>query len=201
MRRAILISVIIAGFSGWAHAQLPSRGNISLHADESRLYSSYCRVNPGNPIAKIELWIWCLPSENGLRGAEFAVGYPANVILDRTVYNASLSAIVGNPLTGISASFSACQWDWCWISHQTFYINSTEETYLEVLPHPELGVFQFRNCDSGNPAEPCLKGTTLYLNVQTTPCLPPEAAIGIEGATWGGMKSLFSGVAEAPSAN
>ena len=48
------------------------------------------------------------------------------------------------------------------------------------------------NCGDGNPAEPCLKGTTLYLNAPTNPCLPPETPIGTEGSTWGTMKSLFT---------
>jgi hypothetical protein len=196
----ILILAVFAAFSEWAYAELPSRGNISLYADGSRLYNSYCRVNPGNPLAKFELWIWCLPSENGLRGAEFAVSRPTNVILDRTVYNADLSFIEGDPLLGLSASFGACQWDWCWIAHQTFYINSVEATSIEILPHPGIGVFQFRNCETGNPAEPCLRGTTLYLNVLAPPCLPPEAAIGAEGSTWGGMKRLFSKATGAPFA-
>jgi hypothetical protein len=53
------------------------------------------------------------------------------------------------------------------------------------------GVFQFFSCAEGNPAEPCLKGASLYLNATTGPCLPPETAIGTGAATWGALKSLF----------
>jgi len=193
MRRTILLAVIISGLAGAALAKLPPRGFISLYADGARSYSSYCQVYPGNSIAKIEMWVWCLPGENGLWGAEFAVGYPENVIRDRIAYNSRLSSIVGDPLSGVSTRFDACQWDWCWIAHQRLYVNSIQQTYLEVVPHPGPGVFQFFNCGGGNPAEPCLKGTNLYLNVPTNPCLPPETAIGTEGSTWGTMKSLFTG--------
>ena len=62
---------------------------------------------------------------------------------------------------------------------------------FEVTPHPASGFFQFFNCSEGNPAEPCLKGTNLYLNAATAPCLPPETAIGVGGSTWGAVKSLF----------
>jgi hypothetical protein len=192
MKRTILLAVIVSGLAGAAFGKLPERGFISLYADGSRSYSSYCQVYPGNSIAKIEMWVWCLPGENGLWGAEFAVGYPANVILDLITYNSGLATIAGDPLTGISACFDACQWDWCWIAHQTLYVNSIQESYLEVVPHPGAGVFRFFNCGDGHPAEPCLKGTTLYLNAPTNPCLPPETAIGTEGSTWGTMKSLFT---------
>jgi hypothetical protein len=59
------------------------------------------------------------------------------------------------------------------------------------VPHPGQGVFQFYNCAAGNPAEPCLKGTTLLLNA-TAPCLPPETAIAAGGPTWGALKGLFT---------
>jgi hypothetical protein len=178
MKRTILLAVIVSGLAGAAFGKLPERGFISLYADGSRSYSSYCQVYPGNSIAKIEMWVWCLPGEN--------------VILDLITYNSGLATIAGDPLTGISACFDACQWDWCWIAHQTLYVNSIQESYLEVVPHPGAGVFRFFNCGDGHPAEPCLKGTTLYLNAPTNPCLPPETAIGTEGSTWGTMKSLFT---------
>jgi hypothetical protein len=201
MKRTILLAVIISGLAVGSLAKLPPRGYISLYADGSRVYNSYCQVYPGSSIAKIEMWVWCLPGENGLWGAEFAIGYPANVVLDRVVYNSSLTVILGTMLAGTSTRFDACQWDWSWIAHQTLYVNSVQETYLEVIPHPVRGVFQFFNCGVGNPAEPCLKGTTLYLNAQTSPCLPPETAIGTGGSTWGAVKSLYSDGAGAPIIN
>jgi hypothetical protein len=182
---------IIASLAVSAHAQFPPRGNISLYADGARSYSAYCAVPWGYSIAKAEVWVWCQPGENGLWGVEFAVAYPSNVITDRVTYNSDLVTKQGGLLEGISVAFGTCQWDWCWVAHQTLYVSSLQQTYLEVAPHPASGFFQLFTCSEGNPMEPCLKGTNLYLNVATAPCLPPETAIGAGGSTWGGVKSLF----------
>jgi len=191
MKRTLLISTVLVLLGVAAAAQLPPRGNIALYADGARSYSACCPIPAGFAIAKIEMWVWCLPGENGLWGADFAVGYPSNIIRDRLAYNGHLAAIAGDPLSGLSASFDACQWNWCWVAHQTLYVNSLQQTYLEIVPHPGQGVFQFYTCAAGNPAEPCLKGTTLLLNA-AAPCLPPETAIGTDGPTWGTLKGLFT---------
>jgi hypothetical protein len=191
MKHVFLAAAIIASLAVPAHAQLPPRGNISLYADATRSYNAYCAIPGGYSIAKVETWAWCQPGENGLWGVEFAVAYPPNVIADRVTYNGDLATKQGNLLEGLSASFGTCQWSWCWVAHQTLYVSSLQQTYLEIAPHPVSGVFRLFTCGGGNPAEPCLKGTNLYLNAATTPCLPPETAIGAGGSTWGAVKSLF----------
>ena len=191
MKHAFLAAVIIASLAGSAGAQLPPRGNISLYADGARSYTAYCALPWGYSIAKVEMWVWCQPGENGLWGFECAVAYPLNVIADRVTYNSDLATRQGTLLTGISAAFGTCQWNWCWVAHQTLYVSSPQQMYLEVAPHPASGFFRFFNCGVGNPVEPCLKGTNLYLNAATAPCLPPETAIGAGGSTWGAVKNLF----------
>jgi hypothetical protein len=191
MKHVLLAAAIVASLAVVAHAQPPPRGNISLYADGARSYEAYCAVPWGYSIAKAEVWVWCQPGENGLSRIEFAVAYPSNVVADRVTYNSDLATRQGNLLEGISAAFGSCQWGWCWVAHQTLYVSSPEQTYLEVAPYPASGYFQFYTCGEGNPAEPCLKGTSLFLNAATTPCLPLETAIGVGGSTWGAVKSLF----------
>jgi hypothetical protein len=191
MKRIVLITTAVLAIGATASAQLPPRGSIGLYADGARSYNASCTIPPGFAIAKVEVWIWCLPGENGLEGTEFAVGYPSNVIRDRVTYNGSLSTIGGDLISGLSAHFDACQWTWVWVAHQALYVSSVQQTYLEVVPHPVSSVFQYFICADGNPAEPCLKGTSLMLNA-AAPCLPPETAIDVEGPSWGTLKSLFT---------
>jgi hypothetical protein len=191
MKHILLAAAIVASLAVSVSAKLPARGNISLYADGARAYNAYCAIPWGYSIAKADVWVWCQPGENGLWGVEFAVSYPSNVMADRVTYNGALALRQGSLLAGVSASFGACQWDWCWIAHQTLYVSSLDKTYLEIAPHPVSGFFQFFNCSAGYPAEPCLKGTNLYLNAATTPCLAPETAIGVGASTWGAVKSLF----------
>jgi hypothetical protein len=190
MRRTIVVLLALAGISSAPLAKLPPRGSVGLYADGARAYGAYCMVYPADMIGAVEMWVWCLPGENGLEGAEFAVSYPSNTVLDRITYSGALSHVDGDPLSGLSILFAACQWDWCWVAHQTLYVNSLQGTSLEIVPHPVPGVFRFFNCAEGNPAEPCLKGAVLYLNAPGQ-CLPPETAIGAGGVTWGAVKSLY----------
>ena len=190
MKYLLTAALILASLAGQVEAQLPPKGIISLYADQARAYGAYCAIPPGYSVAKVEMWVWCLPGENGLQGVECAVSYPSNVICDRITYNGALAALQGTLSGGLSVSFGTCQWNWCWIAHQTLYLTSLQQTFLEVSPHPGSGVFQFFNCGAGNPAESCLKGTILSLNA-SAPCLMPETAIGAAGATWGALKALF----------
>jgi hypothetical protein len=190
MKNIILAATIIAILAGPADAKLPPRGSISLYADGVRSYNACCAIPWGYSVATVEMWVWCQPGENGLRGVQCAVAYPSNVMADRVTYSGSLAQRQGSLSEGISAAFGGCQWDWCWIAHQTLYVTSIEQTSLEVAPYPAAGYFQFFGCGEGNPAEPCLKGTDLSLNA-AAPCLPPATAIAAGGSTWGAVKDLF----------
>jgi hypothetical protein len=192
MRKMLLFILVALSLSTAGYAALPPRGYISLYSDGARSYYAYCPIPPGYSIAKIEVWIWLLPSENGLLCADFAMGYPSNVIRDRIMYNTALiSTSSGTLPTGYSTCLNVCQWDWCWVAHQALYVTSLQGTSIEIVPHPGLGVIQFSNCAPGHPAEPCLRGTSLFLNNNSYPCLSPELAIGAGELTWGAVKSLY----------
>jgi hypothetical protein len=192
MRRVLMLLSLAAILPVTAAAELPLTGLINVYADGAHQYNAYCAFPPGNPIAKIEMWIWCLPSTHGLKCAEFSIGYPANALRDRITTSPAISSSQGDLANGYSACFGVCQLDWVWIAHQTLYVTSNAQTFVEILPHPTVGLYRFFNCDSpGCCNEPAIKGTTLYISNNAYPCLPPEIAIGTEPDTWGAVKSLY----------
>lgn len=192
MSRVLIIAVMVACLAGAAGAELPARGNVGLYADATRTYNAYCQFPPGHPIAKVDLWVWCQPSVNGLLCADFGVSFPSNVMRSGITYNtAIISTGSGDLATGYSVCLNACQWDWCWIAHQILFVNSAQATTVDVVPHQVLGVLQFTTCAQGNATEPCLRGTSLYLN-SSSPCVPPDLPIATEEPTWGTLKSLFN---------
>ncbi len=193
MRRALVLLSLAAALPAVAAAELPVTGSIGIYADASHLYNAYCPFAAGYPLAKIEMWVWCLPSTHGLKCAEFAVGYPANALRDRVTTNPGLASIQGDLGSGYAACFSGCQMDWVWVVHQTLYMTTNASTYAEIVPHPSIGLYRFFNCDSpGCCYEPALKGATLYISNSSYPCLPPEVAIEAEPGTWGAVKSLYA---------
>jgi hypothetical protein len=193
VKQLLMLIIILTTVPAAVPAELPPTGNIGLYADAARQYYAYCPFFVGYPVAKVELWIWCLPSTQGMRCAEFAIGYPTNVVRDRIIYSPLLSSTQGDLVGGLSACFASCQMDWCWIAHQSLYVVDHQASYAEIIPHPGVGLYRFFNCESESCCyEPCLRGTTLYLNSNVSPCLPPELAIGTDGSTWGALKGLFA---------
>ena len=192
MKRTLIVIAIALTLPAALWAQLPQTGILSLYADGSRVYYASCPFPAGYPIAKVEMWIWCLPSERGLLGTDFAVSYPSNVIKDRITWNALLSSAPGDLAAGYSARFGACQWDWSWVAHQTLYLSTHQVTAAELVSHPGVGSMRFLSCEgAGCCWEPCIKGTSLYFNSTIFPCLPPELAIGEPSPTWGAVKGLY----------
>lgn len=192
MRRVLMLLTLAAILPVPAAADLPLTGVIGIYADGAHQYNAYCTFPPNYPIAKTEMWIWCLPSTHGLKCAEFSIGYPTNALRDRITNSPFISSSQGDLAGGYSVCFGACQLDWVWIAHQTLYVTSGASTYAEILPHPGVGLYRFFNCDSpGCCYEPAIKGTTLYISNNSYPCLPPELAIETNADTWGAVKSLF----------
>ena len=192
MLRVLMLLSLAATAPVPAAAELPLTGLIGVYADGAHQYNAYCTFPAGYPIAKVEVWIWCLPSTHGLKCADFSIGYPANALRDRITTSPAISSSQGDLAGGYSVCFSACQVDWVWIAHQTLYMTSSAPTYAEILPHPAIGLYRLFNCDAPDCcSEPAIKGTTLYIGNSSYPCLPPEIAIRTESDTWGAVKSLF----------
>jgi hypothetical protein len=183
----ILALLLIAlSLPATGYAQNPSLGYIGLFADSEH---SYWCVN-GVGFYPVEMWIWTLPGQNGMICVEFEIGYAANVIPSTiTPGFDDVTLAIGDLDEGLSACLMECQWDWFWFYHQTLYVTDDMPTYCEVLPHPDIGVYQFANCLPGFPVEPCIKFTNLYINYQPTD--PECLGTAVESSSWGAIKSIF----------
>lgn len=141
-------------------------------------------MNPGG-IFPFEMWVWCLPSWNGMICSEFGICYPPNVIQSTVTWNDPIiSVMFGDLPSGLSVCYTICQWDWTWICHQTCYLTDTSVGLIELCPHPDVGVYQFANCNPGYPIEPIVRLSHL--------CLNQFCSIGLEDASWGAIKSMMS---------
>lgn len=178
---SLLLIIIIPGIST---AQAPT-GYIGLFADDYR--GSWC-IN-GVGFYQASMWVWCLPGQDGMVCAEFDISYPYNVIEAGINYNPAILPLIIQPPDGWSLCFSECRTDWVWMFNQIIFVTTVDKTMLEIVPMPDVGVYQFANCLPGYPVEPCIKLTNLYINYE-----PDESecsTTGVEASSWGAIKSLF----------
>jgi hypothetical protein len=192
MKKALLLMIVALMLSSAVHAcpdcPPPYRyGYIGLYIDEGRMY--WCASGVG--FYPVEMWIWCLPGENGQICAEFAISYPPNVIQSTTTKNLPLISVdMGDLASGWSVCYIACQWSWHWPAHQLLYVTDPTKTHCEVVAHPGVGAYQFANCEPGYPVEPCNILSHLFINYDV---FDPECAgFATQEASWGAIKSLIS---------
>jgi len=192
MGKKFLLAVVFIFVSSATLSQLPPTGYIGLFVDDQHFRSIICSF-PGTSIAKVEMWIWCLPSERGQIGAEFAIHYESGLVPSTVIANDDIILIKqGDLKNGISFLYNECQYDWNWCFRQTIYITSHEQYIMvEITEHPCIyptPAYRFANCEEGWPAEPVIKLANLYFNEGYYSCEPPT---GTDDSSWGAIKSLY----------
>jgi hypothetical protein len=190
--RVMASSLILLTIAAAAGAYVGPVGYIGLFTDQNQ--SAWC-VN-GIPPYSVEMWICCLPSEEGQYCAEFAVEYPANVVHDKITINTAVipdgmppSITCDDHYCYIAALYTQCQWSWHWLCHETLWVLDQSPTYCRTLPHPGSGLFVFASCAAGHPNAPCKRLTNLYFN--HFPSDVECQATAVEPATWGSIKTLL----------
>jgi hypothetical protein len=187
MKKALLVAVVLLMVAGVARAQQSDPlGYIGLFTGEDHSY--WCASNE-TAFYPVEVWILCFPGSLGQICAEFMLCSPANVITSTVTWNEPLISVsLGDLDVGLSVCYVACQTDWHWIAHRLYYVTDLTQSYIEICPHPDVGVYQFSNCEDGYPIEPCVKLTHMYLNYtsEDDEC----KAMGTESASWGAIKAM-----------
>jgi len=182
VKKAILLTAaLLLLAAGAANAQY-----IGLYADGD--HTTWCASGVG--FYPVDMWVWNLPGPLGQICAEFMVSYPPNVITSTITWNDPIiSVTLGDLSSGLSVCYISCYWDWNWTAHQLLYVTDPTPTYCEIVPHPEVGVYQFANCEPGYPTEPTTKLTNLFLNYG--PGDPECEGTAVEETSWGAIKSLY----------
>jgi hypothetical protein len=155
-------------------------GMMGLFIDEAR--SSWCAEGVG--FYPVEMWVWCLPGDEGQICAEFALAYPPNVIQSTVTKNVALISVdMGDLASGWSVCYIVCQYDWNWPAHQALWVTDPTETDVIIIAHPGVGTYQYANCAPGYPVEPF----DVYCNLNINHCL-----VATEESSWGAIKNLIS---------
>jgi hypothetical protein len=191
MKKALLFAAAVLFVASSVSAVLPPLGYIGVFADATHntdpAANYTCPAQYGNFMA----WIWCLPGENGIQAAEFAVSFPATTVTLLTTKNPLITVELGSLPGGMSVAFGegSCQMDWVWLYQLSMMQLAlpTAPAKIEIIPHPgtlPVPAYQFATCELGYPIEPCINLTPLYV------CMEPSP-LGVEQTNWGAIKSLF----------
>ncbi len=168
MKQAFLFGVLSLLVASSAYAQLPPTGYIGLYADSNHSVNEVW--NPGG-YHQFTMYVFCLPSDRGLKCLEFAVSYPENLFKGTVTGNPGLSVSQGDLESGMSACFIDCQYDWIWSHSQAIILMDTIPSVITIERHTQTGMYQFSNCLENYPTEPVYFAPPLCLN---TSCPPDE---------------------------
>jgi len=129
----------------------------------------HCDVNTftGGDVYMVDVWVWVKPSDVGLKGIEFSLGYPSGAYPGEVHANPDISLELGYLQGGVSAVFGPCQTDWVWTHRQVFYVFSTEARgYFTINEHPTAAPYfkQYASCEEGFPIYPMEVSGYLALN-------------------------------------
>jgi hypothetical protein len=179
------LAIVAVLLGAVAVSAAPQRGYIGLFADE---YHATCDVinTSGSIMYPFTLWIWCLPSVNGMIAAEFAISFPGIVIPSVVTLNPLIAMSLGTLWDGTSVAFGTCNNDWVWTHHVDCYLTSTTLGDIRIIPDPKTQppAYQFYACTLGNPPESISKLTDLNLNYA-------DCFYATKDESWGAIKELF----------
>ncbi len=186
MRSLLLIVVLAAMLATPAAAY--EYGYIGLFADEAR--TSWCLESTDIPF-QFNVWVFCLPSDNGLRGAEFSISdFAPTYFLTGRAPGPYVSLSMGDIFDGISYSLYLCRTDWVLLDVYSIMATGPGQTAIWLMDHAETGRIGVANCLPGYPVEAAYTYTSIFVNYP--PGSPECAGTATEETSWGAIKEMYN---------
>ena len=188
MRKVLMLVLASILLSSVAAAQ-PDTGYLAFFNDLSRTTNCISDENiPPPPGNVATLYVFCLPSINGQRGATFRIVFPAEVAPITTVLNPDISLALGDVVTGISLAINSCKRDWNWVIQVPMWVTGTDRLTLSFAEHSTSFELGFPNCETGFPLEDVILLNEMYLNVAAD---DPSCVFGTAELSWGAIKNIY----------
>lgn len=155
MKKTILFLVTVLLISSNGRSLAQQFGQIGVYIDED--HSKNCYWGATSLYTSIELWIWCLPGENGMVCADyklFSYSYGDFALIPLyEIANPAISYESGNLWNGTSVCFCECQYNWVWTHRHLILLYSSGPANVGIEKHPDYDNIQFTTCVPGYPKE------------------------------------------------
>ena len=184
------------------YGQAPPVTYLGLYADETR--TTWCAC--GTPEYQIDMWVYAILTEGGIRSYNFDLSYPPNVVVTGLALNRHqdrpITCLPGycDPPPGLYGEFDFCfgppRFPVLWLVHGTLNVISSEPGIVELVPTAGTGekaitpyppTFQVTRCFG--PSETPRVLTKLFVNY--APSTPECSGMAVNHKTWGAIKHLY----------
>lgn len=181
MRKAIVIALTLVALAAGAACAGPNY-YVAMYAAGDTRDSAYVSVSA--QYEPYEVWIWILPSDDGLKGFDFKV-LTSGDICSSNVDNPDL-VTMNSPTSsqGWVGTFSViCHYDWVWVTKLSMVAMSTDPHYLEIVDNPTTYATEASSCLEGFPINELIVYNKFGINT------PGEIDAGEN--SWGAIKALY----------
>ena len=183
--RTLLLTVVLAAMLTTSAAAY-DYGYIGLFTDEAR--TSWCIDVPA--YVQFDIYIYCLPSDNGVRAAEFSLGFPPSYIVVANTPGPTVSVTLGNLYDGIAYSLYLCGNDWVLLGTVNMLGTAGGQAPIWLKGHGDTGVMSVASCLPGYPIEPAHAYTSVFVNYP--PDSPECSGTATEESSWGAIKEMYN---------
>jgi len=185
MKKVILAALGLLLMAGAAFAQAPDTAYVGLFTDVDR--QTWTASYSGPPPTDFMMYIYWLPSAEGLIGAEFKVTFPSNVLRGTLTTNPRITISLGQLTTGLAVVLNPtdCQPPGVWLETHNLecaLLNATPGV-IQIAASGMSGDYHVAICDQDYSPRPVIR----YTNV----CVNSTCTTATEKETWGAIKSLF----------
>jgi hypothetical protein len=182
--RTLLLTVVLAVMLTTSAAAY-DYGYIGLFADEAR--TSWCLESPA--YVQFDMYVFCLPSDNGVRAVEFSIGMPPSYVVVANTPGPTVSVTLGDYLNGISYSLYLCVSEWFLLDTYSILPTADGQAAIWLKGHGETGEISIASCLTGYPIEQALAYTSVFVNYP--PGSPECSGVGTEESSWGAIKEML----------
>lgn len=179
MKKVLLAVTALLLVAGSSFAQSPDTAYVGLFTDVNHTTWNVSLVTTPTPFY---MYIFWLPTDAGMRAAQWAISYPSDDIVTAATVtsDADITVTMGNLVDGIAISVGTCHPGGVWYQthRQRIFLYTADVAAFEIIANPTTipPSYKMSSCELGYPKYPVIRYTNLCVNSTCT--------TATQGKTW-----------------